>query len=215
MTINHSRTFMYRTILQCFTHSVLGIIFNLHFPQILATFWDPFSSFLLFSCSVMSHSLQPHALQHARLPCPSPTPGACSNSCPLSWWCHPTISSSVVTFSSCLQFCPESGSSLMSQLFTSDSHKYWSFSFSISPSNEYSGLISFRTDWSPCCPRDSQESSPIFLNHNSKASILWCLAFFMVEFTSVHYYWKTIALTIRTFVGKVMSLLLIHCLGLP
>ena len=55
-----------------------------------------------FSCSVVSNSLRPHGLQHARLPCPSPTPGACSNSCPLSWWCHPTISSSVIPFSSCL-----------------------------------------------------------------------------------------------------------------
>ena len=142
MTINHSSTFMYRTILQCFTHFVLGIILNLHFPQILATFWDPFSSFLLFSCSVMSHSLQPHGLQHARLPCPSPTPGACSNSCPLSWWCHPTISSSVVTFSSCLQFCPESGSSLMSQLFTSDSQ-------SIGASDSASVLPMNIQDWFP------------------------------------------------------------------
>ena len=63
-----------------------------------------------FSCSVMSDSLQPHGLQHNRLPCPSPTTRACSNSCPLSWWCHPTISSSVVPFSSCLQSFPASGS---------------------------------------------------------------------------------------------------------
>ena len=72
-----------------------------------------------FNCSVMSDSLQPHGLQHARLPCPSPTPGACSNSCQLSWWCHPTISSSVTPFSSCLQSFPASGSFLMSLLFTS------------------------------------------------------------------------------------------------
>ena len=64
---------------------------------------DMYSSFLQFSCSVMSNSLWPNGLQHARLPCPSPTPGACSNSCPLSRWCHPTISSSVIPFSSCLQ----------------------------------------------------------------------------------------------------------------
>ena len=67
----------------------------------------------------MSNSLRPHGLQHARLPCPSPTPGACSNSRPLSWWCHPTISSSVVPFSFRLQSFPASGSFLMSQLFTS------------------------------------------------------------------------------------------------
>ena len=72
-----------------------------------------------FSCSVMCDSLRPHGLQHARLPCPSPTPGTCSNSCPSSWWCHPTISSSIVPFSSCFQSCPASGSFPMSQLFAS------------------------------------------------------------------------------------------------
>ena len=74
---------------------------------------------LLFSCSVVSDSLLPHGLQHARLPYPLPTPRACSNSCPLSWWCHPTISSSVGPFSSRLQSFPASGFFLMSQLFTS------------------------------------------------------------------------------------------------
>ena len=77
------------------------------------------ATFLLFSRSVMSDSLQPHGLQHARLPCPSPFPGACSNSCPLSRWCHPTISSSVVPFSSCLLSFLASGSFPMSWLFTS------------------------------------------------------------------------------------------------
>ena len=72
-----------------------------------------------FSHSVMSNSFQPHGLQHARLPCPSLTPGACSNSCPSSWWCHPTISSSVIPFSSCLQSFPASGSFPMSQFFKS------------------------------------------------------------------------------------------------
>ena len=81
---------------------------------------------------------------HTRLPCPSPTPGACSNSCPSSWWCHPTISSSVVPFSSLLQCFPASGSFPVLHITWP---KYWSFSFSISPSNEYSGLISFRMDW--------------------------------------------------------------------
>jgi len=74
---------------------------------------------MLFSHSVMSDSLQPHGLQHARLPCPSPTPRVYPNSCPLSQWCHPTISSSVVPLSSCLQSFQASGSFLMSQLFTS------------------------------------------------------------------------------------------------
>ena len=99
-----------------------------------------------FSCSVVSDSLRPHGLQHARPPCPSPTPKVYSNSCPLSRWCHPTISSSVVPFSSCLQ-------SPSIQVFSSESvlqirwPKYWSFSFNISPFNGYSGLISFRMDW--------------------------------------------------------------------
>ena len=75
-------------------------------------------SLLLFSCSVVSNSLRPHGLQHARLPYPSPSPGVCSNSCPLSWWCHPTISSSVVSFSSRLQSFLASGSFQMRRLFT-------------------------------------------------------------------------------------------------
>ena len=75
--------------------------------------------FSQFSPLVMSDSLWPHGLQHARPFCPSPTPGVYSNSCPLSWWCHPTISSSVIPFSSCLQSFPESGSFQMSQFFTS------------------------------------------------------------------------------------------------
>ena len=73
-----------------------------------------------FSCSVMSDSLWPHGLQHARLPCPSPAPKAYSNSCPLSWWNHPTISSSVIPFSSCLQSFPASGSFQMSQFFAKE-----------------------------------------------------------------------------------------------
>ena len=91
---------------------------------------------------------QIHGLQHARLPCPSPTPRASLNSCPSSQWCHSTISSSVIPFSSCLQLFPEPGSFLMSQLFASGGQEYWSFNFSLSPSNEYSGLISIRIDWS-------------------------------------------------------------------
>ena len=100
-----------------------------------------------FSHSVMSDSLQPHGLQHARLPWPSSTPVACSNLCPSSWWCHPTFSSSVVPFS-CLQSFPASGSFPMSQFFVCIRWpNYWSFSFHTSPPNEYSGLISFRIDW--------------------------------------------------------------------
>ena len=93
----------------------------------------------------MSNSLQPYGLQHTRLPCPSPSHRVCSNS-PLIQWCHPIISSSAILFSCCLQSFPTSGSFPMSQLFTRWP-KYWSFSFSISLSNEYSGLISFRINW--------------------------------------------------------------------
>ena len=109
--------------------------------------WDSFMLSVQFSRSVMSDSLQPHGLQHARLPCLSPTPGAYSNSCPSSLWCNPTISSSGLPFPSCLQIFPSI------RVFSSESvlHIRWpkdcSFSFSLSPSNEYSGLISFRIDW--------------------------------------------------------------------
>ena len=100
------------------------------------------------SHSVMSSSLQPHGLQRTRPPCPSPTPRVYSNSCPLSHWCHPTISSSVVPFSSRIQSFPASGSFPMSHFFASGRWpKEWSLSFSFSPSNEYSGLISFRIDY--------------------------------------------------------------------
>ena len=89
-----------------------------------------------FSRSVMSNSLWPHGLQHARPPCPSPTPGVYSNSCPLSWWCHPTISSSVIYFSSCLQSFPALGSFQMSQFFSSGSQSIGaSASASVLPMN--------------------------------------------------------------------------------
>ena len=128
----------------------------------------------------MSNSLQPHRLQHARLPCPSPTPGTCSNSCPSSWWCHPTISSSVVPVPSCLQSFPASGSFPMSQFFTSEAKVLASFSFSISPSNEYSGLISFRIDWFDLLAVQGTLKS-LLQHHKSKVSILWGSAFFMVQ----------------------------------
>ena len=95
-----------------------------------------------FSCSVVSGSLWPHESQHARLPCPSPTPGDYSNSCPLSRWCHPTISSSVVPFSSCPQSFPASGSFQMSQVFTSGGQ-------SIGVSASASVLPINTQDWSP------------------------------------------------------------------
>ena len=99
-----------------------------------------------FSCSVVSNSLRPHELQHARPPYPSPTPGIHPNSCPSNLWCHPAISSSVVPFSSCPQSLPASVFSNKSTLCMRWP-KYWSFSFTISPSKEHPGLISFRMDW--------------------------------------------------------------------
>ena len=159
---------------------------------------------LLLSYSVMSDSLQPHGLQHARLPCPSPSPCVFSHSCPLHGWCHPDISPSVIPFSSCLQ------SFLSSGLFQWVSSfirwpKYWSFSFSISPSNEHPGLISFRMDWLDLLVVQGILKS-LLQHHSWKASILWHLAFFIVQLS--HRYMttgKTIALTVHTFVGKVMS----------
>ena len=155
------------------------------------------SIFLLFSCSVMSDSLQPMDWAHqASLPLPSP--GACSNSCPLGWWCHPTISFSVIPFS-CLQSFPASWP------FPKRWPKYGSFSFSISPSNEYSGLISFRID---CFPLFAVQGTPksILQYHSSKAAILRRSAFFMVQLSpSYMTIGKTIALTRWTFVGRVTS----------
>ena len=132
-----------------------------------------------FSHSVVSDSLWPHGLQHTRLPCPSPTPGAYSNSCPSSQWCHPTISSSVIPFSSCLQSFPASGSFSMSQFFTSSGQ-------SIRVSASASVLPMNIQDWFPLgltglIPLQSKELSKSLLqHHSSKASILWCTAVSLV-----------------------------------
>ena len=159
-----------------------------------------------FSGSVMSNSLQPHGLQHSRLPCPSPTPRACSNACPLSKWCHPTISASVNPFSSHLQSFPASGSFNNESVLRMRWPKYWSFSFSISPSNEYSRLISFRMDWLDLLAVQGTLKS-LLQHHGSKASIPQCSAFFMVQLSHPCITTgKIIALTRWTFVGKVMSL---------
>ena len=121
-----------------------------------------------FSCSVVPDSLWPHRLQHVRLPCPSSTARVYSDSCPLSQWCHPTISSSDVPFSSHLQSFPASGSFQMSQLFTSGGQSVGSFSFSISPSNEYSGILSSRMGWLDLLAVQGTLKS-LLQHHNSKA----------------------------------------------
>ena len=156
----------------------------------------------------MSNSLQSHEPQHARSPSPSPTPGVHPNPCPLSRWCHPAISSSAVPFSSYPQSFPASGSFRMSQLFSFRWSKYWSFSFNISPSNEHPGLISLRMDGLDLLAAQGTLKS-LLQHHSSKASILLCLAFFIVQLS--HPYMttgKTIALRRWTFVGKIRSLLL-------
>ena len=132
-----------------------------------------------FNLSGVSDSLRPHELQHARPSCPSPTPRVYSDSCPSSRWCHPAISSSVVPFSSCPQSLPASGSFPMSQLCMRWP-KYWSFSFSISPSSEHPGLISFAMDWLGLLAVQGTLKS-LLQHHSSKASILWCSAFFTVQ----------------------------------
>ena len=135
----------------------------------------------------MCDSLLPHGVYHTTFPCPSPSPGACSNSCPLSWWFHPTISSFVAPFS-CLQSFPVLGSFPMSQLFTSGGQSIGASTL-VFPMNiqgwfplGLTGLISLQ----------SKELSRVFSSTtSSEASILWCSAFFMVPtFTSVHEYWK-------------------------
>ena len=163
--------------------------------------------FSAVSSSVMSNSLWPHGLQHARPPCPLPTPRMYSNSCSLSQWCHPTISSCRP-----LLLPPSIFPSI--KVFSNESvlcirwPKYWSFSFSNSPSNEYSGLISFRRDWFDLLVVQRTLKS-LLQHHSSKASILWHSAFLIVQLS--HPYMtivKTIALTRRTFAGKLMSLLI-------
>ena len=166
-----------------------------------------------FSHSVMCNSLLPHELQHSRPPCPSPAPRVYSDSCPLSRWCHPAISSSVVPFSSCPQPLPASGSFPVSQLFAWGSQSIKSFSFSISPSNEHPGQISFRVDWLDLLAVEGTLKS-LLQHHSSKASIFWHSAFFTVQLSHLSMtIAKTITLTRWTFVGKVILCFLIYCLG--
>ena len=149
----------------------------------------------------MSDSLRLHGLQHARLPCPSQTPRACSSSCQLSQWCHPTVSSSVVPFSSCLQSFPASRSFPMSQLFISGGQNIGaSVSASVLPMNiqdwlplGLTGLISLQS-----------KGLSNLQHHSSKASILQCSSFFIVQLSYPYMTTgKTITLTRWSFMGKV------------
>ena len=159
-----------------------------------------------FSCSVVSESLRPHELQHARPPCPSPTPGVHSN----------TSIESVMPSSHLILCRPLLPPSIPPSIrvFSNESTlhmrwpKYWSFSFSISPSKEHPGLISFRMDWLDLLAIQETLKS-LLQHHSSKALILQHSAFFTIQLS--HAYMttgKTIPLTRRTFAGKVMSLLL-------
>ena len=159
----------------------------------------------------MSDSLQLHELQHTRLPCPSPIPRTCLDSCPSSWWCYPDVSFSVVPFPSCLQFFPASGSFLRSQFFTSGGQSI-GVSVSACLSNEYSGLISFKIDWLNLLAVQGTPKS-LLQHQSSKIPILWCSALFMVQLS--HPYMttgKAIALTRQIFAVKVMFLLFNSCL---
>ena len=141
-----------------------------------------------FSHSVMSNSLRPHELQHTRPPCPSPTHRVYSNSCPLSQWCHPTISSCVIPFSSCLQSFPASGSFQMSQLFTSGGQ-------SIEISASTSVLPMNTQDWSPLgwtgwISLQSKELSRVFSNTTKSISSSVMSFLYSPTLTSIHDYWK-------------------------
>ena len=143
--------------------------------------------------SVVSNSLQSHEPQHARPPCPSPTPRVYPNSCPLSWWCHPTTSSSVIPFSSCPQSFPASGSFPMSHLFTSDDQ---SIGVSTSASvflMSVQGWFPLRlTGLIPCCPKDSQESSPVPQFQGIYFSALHLL--YSPSLTIIHDHWEDYSL---------------------
>ena len=166
-----------------------------------------------FSHSVVSDSLQPHGLQHPRLLCPSPTPGAYTNSCPSSRWCHPTISSSVIPFSSTLQSFPTSGSSQMSQLFASGGQSIgFSASTTVLPMNIQDWFPLGLTGW---ISLQSKRLSRVFSSTTVQKHQFFGAQLYSPTLTSIHDYdhglWymtgKTIALTRRIFVGKVTSLL--------
>ena len=170
-----------------------------HSSPILFLFW------IVFVVQSLSHArlFVTHGWQYARLPCPSVS-GGCSNSCALSWWWYPTILSSVTLFSSCPQSFPAPGSFSNESILCIRWPKYWNLSFSVNLSNEYSGLISFRMDWSDLLAVQGTLKS-LLQHHSSKASILQYSAFFMVQ--PSHPYMttgKTLSSTIRAFVGKVV-----------
>ena len=176
---------------------------GIFFLWILLTFyhlWVQFSS-VQFSHSVVSDSLQPHESQHARPPCPSPTPRDHPDSRPSSQWCHPAISSSFVPFSSCPQSLPASESFPMSQLFTWGGQSTGvSALASFLPKKSQGWLLQNGLVGYPCSPRDSQESFPTPQFKSINCSALSFLH--SPTLTSIHDHWKTIALTRWTLLAK-------------
>ena len=163
-------------------------------------------SLLLFSHSVVSDSLWPHGLQHARLPCPAPSPGACSNSCSLSQWCHPTMSPSVIPFF-CLQTFQVSGSFLISRLFASGGQN-------IGASASASVLLMNIQDWFPLgltglMSWQYKALSNLLQHHSLALSLFYCPAL-----TSVHDYWKNHSFDNMDLCRQSNVCFLICCLGL-
>ena len=147
----------------------------------------PFSS-VQFSRSVVSNSLQPHGLQHARPPCPSPTPRVHPNSCPLSQWCHPTISSSVIPFSACPQSFPASGSFQMGQLFVSGSRSIGvSASASVLPMNTQDW---FPLGWTGWISFQSRGLSRVFSNTTVQKHQFFSAQLYSPNLTSIHDHWE-------------------------
>ena len=175
--------------------------------MLISLVWGLSCAFLLFSLKVVSDSLQPHGLQHTRLPCPSLSTWVCSNSCLLSQWCHPTISSSVVPFSSCLQSFTASGSFTMSQFFASGGQSIRaSASASVLPVNIQDWFL---LGWTGCISLQSKVLSRVFssttVQKHQFFSIQPSLWFQLTQpYTTTG---KTTALTRLSFVSKVMSLL--------
>ena len=190
----------HRVFCLCFTTRIF-IVSGLTFRSLISfefIFVYGISS-VQYSCSVVYDSLWPHGLQHTRPPYPTPTPGVYPNSCSMSQWWHPTITSSVVPFSYCLQSFPASGSFLMSQLFSSGG---WSFEASVSATVLPVNIQHwFRLGWTGLISLLSKGLKSLLQHHSSKASVLRHSASFMVQLS--HLYLTTrkiIALTIQTFV---------------
>ena len=157
-------------ILGCYLNSLKGLTqFQVHtrYSQNESCYCYYLCCSVVKSCTTLC---DPHGLQHARLPCPSLCPGVCSDLYPLSWWCHPTISSSVTPFSSCLQSFPVSGSFPMSHVFTSGGQSIGASAL-VLPMNIQDWFLLRLTGLSPHCPRESEESSPTVQKHQQPSLI--------------------------------------------